>query len=603
MKGLKKIFNWSLEFLPIFISIIILTVLLQWLYSYLPLLVKYSFAILGYGTKNVNLPKFMTNWFDSGSTVLNEILLIAVGMIILQAIRSVLRFLCNYSQKLLRAKMEFKLKTKLYKHVIDLPYSYHNNHDLGDLIQRSTSDVDQVSDLISTQIISLISVIATVTIGAVQVALININLLWVSIIIVPIEAISSVIYYKYCSKEFDLIDKAESKMTTTIQENINASRVVRAFANEKYEFEKMDKFSKKYRDEDVKFNTVMSIYWAISDTVVYIQFAVTMLVGINLAKKGSVGIDDITAVILLMNMLVFPMRGLGRIISSFGKANVAATRISEVLETPVEYVTNGEEKPKITGNIEFKNISFKFKDDDRDLLNDVSFKIKRGQTVAIVGKTGSGKSTICNLLVRFLEIDSGDILLDDTSISKIDKHYLRNNVRYVIQEPFLFSKTIYENIAISKENIKKNEVETAAQMAAIHDEVLKFKKGYNTVVGEKGTTLSGGQKQRVAIARMLVDESPIIIFDDSLSALDTKTDVLIRKALKLKSNEQTMIIITHRITTAKEADLILVLDNGVIEEAGTHQELANKGGLYSKLWQIQGELEKEFIDVLEKGDN
>ena len=222
--------------------------------------------------------------------------------------------------------------------------------------------------------------------------------------------------------------------------------------------------------------------------------------------------------------------------------------------------------------------------------------------VLIVGESGSGKSTICNLLARFLEIDSGEILIDGTDIRNIDKHYLRNNIRYVVQDPFLFSKTVYENIAISKKNISDCEVINAAKTAAIHEDVLKFKEGYKTVVGEKGTTLSGGQKQRVAIARMLVDEAPVIIFDDSLSALDTKTDVLIRKALKLKSQEQTMIIITHRITTAKEADLILVLDGGVISEMGTHDYLVNNGGLYSKLWGIQGELESEYKNVLKDGE-
>jgi ATP-binding cassette subfamily B protein len=426
--------------------------------------------------------------------------------------------------------------------------------------------------------------------------------MWVSIAVVPITAISSIIYFRYCNKQFSKIDKAESKMTTAIQENVNAARVVRAFSNEKYEFDKMDVLANSYRDENVKFNNVMAIYWALQDVMVFVQFAVTMAVSISLAKKGLVTVAEVSAVILLLNMLVFPMRGLGRIISSFGKASVAANRIGEVLDTETEYKINGNLTPQIKGNIEFNNVSFKFKDDDRHLLNGISFKIKAGQTIALVGKTGSGKSTICNLLARFLEIDSGSITIDGVDIRDIDKKHLRSNIRYVVQDPFLFSKTLYENIAISKKNITENEVISAAKTAAIHDDVLKFKQGYETIVGEKGTTLSGGQKQRVAIARMLVDESPVIIFDDSLSALDTKTDVLIRKALKLKSSEQTMIIITHRITTAKEADLILVLDDGIIKEMGTHDELVKNDGLYSKLWGIQGELENEYMNVLKDGE-
>ena len=605
MKGIKRIVGWAKQYTFLFVFIVLISVLLQWLYSYLPLHVNYALAVIepeGEYSKDVNLPSFIISWFESQNEVLKIVLIVGISMILLQAVRSVLRFLCNYSQKKLAELIRYKLKVKLYDHIEDLPFSFHQNHDVGDLIQRSTSDVDQVSDFVANQIIAFINVFATVFIGAIQVAMINVELMWVSIAVVPITAISSIIYFRYCNKQFSKIDKAESKMTTAIQENVNAARVVRAFSNEKYEFDKMDVLANSYRDENVKFNNVMAIYWALQDVMVFVQFAVTMAVSISLAKKGLVTVAEVSAVILLLNMLVFPMRGLGRIISSFGKASVAANRIGEVLDTETEYKINGNLTPQIKGNIEFNNVSFKFKDDDRHLLNGISFKIKAGQTIALVGKTGSGKSTICNLLARFLEIDSGSIIIDGVDIRDIDKKHLRSNIRYVVQDPFLFSKTLYENIAISKKNITENEVISAAKTAAIHDDVLKFKQGYETIVGEKGTTLSGGQKQRVAIARMLVDESPVIIFDDSLSALDTKTDVLIRKALKLKSSEQTMIIITHRITTAKEADLILVLDDGIIKEMGTHDELVKNDGLYSKLWGIQGELENEYMNVLKDGE-
>ena len=599
MEGIKRIVVWSKRYIPLFISIILLSILLQWLYSYLPLFIQYSFAVLGYGDiDKVALPSFLINMFKGGDTVLNIILMVSLSMIILQAIRSVLRFIDNYMQGALAQYIGHRLRTKLYKHICELPFSYHKNADVGDLIQRSTSDIDQVSNFVSQQVPNFIGIFVTVGIGAYQVGKISLTLMWVSLIIVPITAISSVVYFRYCNKKFDEIEKVESDMTTIIQENVNGARVVRAFSNEKYEFEKMDEANKLYTKKNEKFNTVMAMFWGTSDFTVFLQYALTIFTGIMLAKDGILGGADIIAAMLLMNMLVWPMRGLGRTIASFGKANVAAKRIGEIFDLDSEFNVNGDKKPNLKGDIEFKNVSFKFDDTDKSLLNDISFKIKAGSTVALVGKTGSGKSTICNILVRFLPYNTGHVYINGYELNDIDKKYLRTNVKYVLQDPFLFSKSVYENIAISNPKIDENKVIAAAKNAAIHSEVLKFDNGYKTIVGEKGTTLSGGQKQRVAIARMLIDDAPVIIFDDSLSALDTKTDVLIRKALKLKDSSQTMIIITHRTTTAKEADLILVLDEGRIVEAGTHDELKDKPGSYKELWGIQGELENEFNKVL-----
>ncbi len=601
MSGIKRIAKWSVRYLPVFIAILALSILLQWLYSYLPLFVQYSFAVLGYGDiDKVALPSFLINLFKQGDTVLNIILMVSMSMILLQAIRSVLRFIDNYMQGALTQYMGHRLRTRLYKHICDLPFSYHSNSDVGDLIQRSTSDIDQVSNFVSTQVPNFISIFITVGIGAYQVGKISLTLMWVSLIIVPITAISSVLYFRYCNKKFNEIEEVESNMTTIIQENVNGARVVRAFSNEKYEFEKMDEANKLYTKKNARFNNVMAAFWGMSDMTVFLQYALTIFTGIMLAKNGTLGGADIIAAMLLMNMLVWPMRGLGRTVASFGKANVAAKRIGEIFDLDTEFENNGTEKPKLTGDIEFKNVSFKFKDTNQSLLNDISFKIKTGQTVALVGKTGSGKSTICNILARFLDYDSGNVYINGNELKTIEKKYLRKNVKYVLQDPFLFSRTVYENIAISNPKISEEKVISAAKEAAIHNEVVKFDKGYKTIVGEKGTTLSGGQKQRVAIARMLIDEAPVIIFDDSLSALDTETDVLIRKALKVKDQNQTMIIITHRTTTAKEADLILVLDEGKIVASGTHDELKDKPGLYKELWGIQGELEKEFINVLKK---
>lgn len=601
MSGIKKIFIWSKKYIFYFILIITLSTVLQLLYSYLPLFVQYAFKVLKDSDDSVALPNFFIKIFEKGDTTLEIIFTVSLSMVLLQLIRSIMRFFCNYYQGALSHFVGYDMRLMVYDHVCDLDYTYHNNADIGDLIQRSTSDVDQISTFISNNIPSFINIFVTVGIGAFQVYQISPIMMLVSIVTIPFTAISSIFYFRFCNKKFDEIEKAESNMTTVIQENVNASRVVRAFANEKFEFEKMDKASLDYANKNQKFINMMAIFWGISDGVMFLQYALTLSTGILLAKNGIIDSSDIIACLLLMGMLIWPMRGLGRMIANFGKASVAANRIGELMDKPSEFEINGKLTPQISGEIKFENVSFAFKDDNSHLLKNVCFDVKKGETIALVGKTGSGKSTICNLLTRMIEYDEGNILLDGIDIKDIDKKHLRKNIRLVLQDPFLYSKNVFDNIGITLDEKDDERIHKAAKIASIHDEVLKFEKGYKTIVGEKGTTLSGGQKQRVAIARMLVSDAPIIIFDDSLSALDSKTDATIRKALKKKDKDQTMIIITHRTTTAKEADKILVLDKGQIVQNGKHDELVNQEGLYKELWGIQGDLEKEFMEVL-KGE-
>lgn len=607
MQGIKNLYKWVKRHIWELVLIIFLNTTLQILYSYLPLFVQYAFKVLnrqisGTDDTTVNLPPLLIRFFEKGSDALTIILIVGISMVSLQLVRSLMRYFCNFSTGKLTEDIAKDMRLSLYNHITDLSYSYHNNVDTGDLIQRSTSDIDTSSSFISSHFPNLLNIFVTISMGAYQVYFISPTLMWVSLIIVPITAVSSIIFFKYVAKAFLDIEKSESAMTTVIQENVNSARIVRAFANEKYEFEKMDEANRIYSKKHQKFINRMAMYWGFSDFTVMFQYTLTIGVAIYLAQKGLVGAPDIIACLLLMGMLVWPMRGLGRIISNFGMTVVAVNRIEEVLKEPSEYEINGKEEPKIDGNIEFKDVWFKFKDGSDYLLKGVSFDIKKGETVAIVGKTGSGKSTICSLLTRMYEYDKGSILVDGVELKDIEKHYLRRNIKMVLQDPFLFSKTIYENIAITNKNASEADVFEAAKVASFHDEIISFEKGYKTLVGEKGTTLSGGQKQRVAIARILVSNSPVIVFDDSLSALDTKTDVLIRNALQRRNKEQTMVVVTHRTTTAKEADKIVVLDSGYVAEIGTHEELVSKEGLYKDLWGIQGELEAEFNKVM-KGDD
>ena len=602
MKKSINLWRWSKKYLFLVIFIIVLNFVLQYLYSYIAILVELATSVLGNENSSVNLPSFLIDFFLSFEKPLTIILVIGISMVLLQLFRSILRFLDGYLRAYGTEHIGYDMRTKIYNHVLDLPYTYHNNLDIGDLIQRSTSDIDTSSSFICSQFPELISIFITISIGAYQVGQINLILMGVSLISLPLLGISSIVWFNYINKKFTQIEEKEAVVTTVVQENINSSRVVRAFSNEAYELKKMKKANDEYYNKLYSLYIREPIFWGFTDFVATFQYALTIAVAIYLAYKGLVTTSDITACLLLLGMVIWPIRGLGRIISNYGKAIVAANRIEEVLKEASEYENNGSLTPEISGSIKFENVSFKFNDTTEELLKNISFDINKGDVIAIVGKTGSGKTTICNLLTRFLDYNEGTIYLDEIPITKIDKHYLRKNIKMILQDPFLFSNNVLENVRITDNNLSKEEVRKACSIASIDSEIMNFKEGYETIVGEKGTTLSGGQKQRIAIARMLVSKAPILIFDDSLSALDTKTDYLIRKALKRNNNKQTMIIITHRITTAKEADKILVLNEGKIEAYASHNELLNISPLYKELWQIQGELEDEFKDVVKGGE-
>lgn len=602
--GFRYLCQLALKYLPLIIVLMILVAVDSATYSYVSMFIKYIIAVLDGEVVSTTLPVFVTNIFDSGSTVLLKVIYASIGLAVYQIIRGVMKFVTGCYRQILGETISRNIRKEMYEHIQDLSYSYHNNVDTGDLIQRCTTDNDVIKNFLAMQLPEVVSTFAILIFASYQMASINKTLMLVSLLIIPVSFTMSILYCLYVQKKYKVIEEEEAKLLTIIQENLAGVRVVKAFANEKFENEKFEKQSKKYSDLNLDLNKKSAIFWGFNDFLSMAQYLLVTIISIYLAMN-NVGIQssDIVALLMLVGSFIWPVRSLGRMIGECGKSFVAAGRIKEILNFQSEYLNDSNNTPEITGQISFNDVSFKFDDTDQHLLTHLSFDIKPGETIAIIGKTGSGKSTVAKILERFYDYQSGSITLNGNELRDINKKYIRTQIGLILQEPFLYTRSVYDNIAITNPEISPKEVHKVARISAIEKDIKSFEKGYETLVGEKGTTLSGGQKQRISIARMLLLDKPILIFDDSLSAVDTETDLMIRTAINKRDKKSTMIIITHRITTAKQADKIIVLENGTASQIGTHETLSKTNGLYKKLWDIQGAIEEEFIQMLEEGGN
>jgi len=548
------------------------------------------------------LPGFLADLLVA-DTIEKQLLLVALVYTLFMFIRVLIMFGRRMLNAYFTENVAYNMRNSLYGKLQDLSFTYHSHAETGDLIQRCTTDVETYRAFIGEQLIEIFRLIFLVSLTIYQMTRLNVTMTLYSVIITPVIFLAAFIYFIYVKKIFKKVEESEAKMTTTLQESMTGIRVVKAFAKEKYEIEKFNRDSTDYINEDYKLLRLMAIFWGGTDFIIFIQYAITLTVGIVLTVDGKLTVGEYIAFLSFIGMIVWPLRQLGRIVSDFGKTTVALDRLDEIMLKDSEHVDDSEDKPEIKGTVEFSNVGFQFEDDNKPLLKDISFKVNQGESIAIVGKTGSGKSTLINLMIRLLDNQEGSIKFDGVDIKDINKKHLRKNVGIIMQEPFLYSRTLYDNIGIMDQNAPEDKVFKAATIAALHDDIVKFEGGYKTIVGERGVTLSGGQKQRVAIARMLLDSKPVLIFDDSLSAVDTETDIQIRRALNDYWKDTTVFIITHRITTAMEADKIIVLDKGEIAEMGTHNQLLEKeNGIYSELWDIQTNVEYDYKQ-LEKGVN
>lgn len=591
MNTFKNLFRWilpNIHYLFISITAIIIATYTR---TYVPKFTQHVIDSV-IGDKESELPQFILNILNKTDSINEELMLVGLFLLTLTFFRAIVIFVRGRVDGVFAEKTTYLMRTKLYNHQQNLSYSYHTHVETGDLIQRSTSDIDTVRKFIGSQLPEVSRMLFLFIFFFIAMIQLHAQLAYISVILVPIIFMFSFVYFRKVQKLFKTTDESEAKMSAALQENLTGIRVVKAFAREKYEIDKFTNLTRKYADNVQKLIDSLATYWSVSDLTVFIQICISLTFGAYLTITGQITVGVFTFFIYAITNMLWPVRGLGRIISDFGQSSVALKRIQDVLDTEDEYVVNGSLKPEINGNIEFINTSFKFEDANVPALTNINLSINHGETIAIVGKTGSGKSTLVHLLVRLFDYTSGSLKINGVELKDIDKQWIRKNIGIILQEPFLYSRSIYENIGITGANASKDQVYQAAKIASIHNDIVNFEKGYKTMIGERGVTLSGGQKQRVAIARMLLEERPILIFDDSLSAVDTETDLSIRSALEGYKNEITKIIITHRITTAMEADKIIVLNDGQIVEIGKHEDLVMREGLYKKIWEIQRNIQK-----------
>ena len=543
------------------------------------------------GDKEPKLPAFVLDIIDrlGGFAYLAEHLwMVALAIIITAVFMVLFQYLFRVCNARGAETLTKTMRDDLFIHIEHLPFSWHMKNQTGDIIQRCTSDIDTLKRFISEQMTSIFRIVILLILSTSFMLSMNVGLTLIALIPMPIILLYSFSFHKKIRKEFTVCDENEGKLSAMAQEYLTGVRVVRAFGRERYENDRFTKHNEYYTSLWVRLAKTMSAFWSSSDALSGIQIMLIVVFGAVFCVKGDMSSGEYVAFISYNSMLVWPVRQLGRMISEMSKAGVAVSRIAYIMDSPVEQDKPDAIESDMTGDIEFHNVNFAYEGCPQ-ILKDISFKVKSGSTLGILGGTGSGKSTLMCLLDRLYDLppECGRITVGGVDIADMKAETLRRNVGIVLQEPFLFSRSIADNIGITREDITLSDVREAARAACLDEAVEGFAKGYDTFVGERGVTLSGGQKQRAAIARMLTQSTPVMIFDDSLSAVDTETDAKIRRELESRFGSATIILISHRITTLQKADHIIVLDGGRIFEQGTHDELIANDGIYSKIYRIQ----------------
>lgn len=552
------------------------------------------------GDKAANLPQFFAEiaaGAEQAQFFRSHLWVVALLIIFTALLAAGCKYFANsYNAKGAENLLQ-SMRDQLFAHIQRLPFSWHMRNQTGDIIQRCTSDVERVKVFVAEQLSSVVRIVILMALTLAFMFMMDWRLSMVAIASIPIILAYSMYFRFKISAHFQKCDESEGALSTIAQENLTGIRVVHAFGREKFEMDRFDKQNRHYANQWVGLMKLMSLFWGAGDLISGLQVMIILVLGTFFCVEGTLSTGELIAFISYNTMLIWPVRQLGRVISEMSKAGVSVSRILYIMNSVPESDPPDALTPDMSGDIVFEHVSFGY-EPGQEILRDISFTIPSGTTFGILGATGSGKSTLMHLLNRLYELppDRGRITIGGVDIAHTKAHWLRDHIGMVLQEPFLFSRKIGENIGITDRQLSLEEIRRAAQIACVDDAILSFSDGYDTMVGERGVSLSGGQKQRTAIARMLTKKAPIMVFDDSLSAVDAKTDAKIRQALQESLGQATVILISHRVTTLMQAEQILVLDQGRVAELGAHEQLMEKNGIYRRIYDMQMTLPAELAD-------
>ena len=586
----RLILRYVVPCLPLFLAAFALSILNTVCQALIPQVIRVGVdGVLGQNAAKI--PAMFRPLFSGRdlSDIPAMLLLCALTIVVIAAVN----ITGNYGARVMTTKGSEKfvmlLRNSLYDHIQHLPFSWFVKEATGDIIQRCTSDVETIKGFVTQQLLEVIRIVFLITFYMIIMFRMNVRISLAALAFIPVIVGYSFVFFTKIAHRFREADIAEGQLSTLVQEDLTGVRVVRAFGREPYEQKRFDEKNSRFSNLWIRLGQLLSVYWSTGDLISGTEVLVVSLIGIFEAVKGTITVGEYITFISYNASLTWPIRSLGRIVAMMSRAGVSIDRIAYILNAQEEKDLPETKRTDMRGDIVFDHVSFQY-EGGGPVLKDVSFTIPAGKTFAVLGNTGSGKSTLIHLLDRLYDLpeNGGRITIGGVDIRDLPAETLRKNIGMVLQEPFLFSGTIRDNICITEDTPDEKEMRRVSEIACVDSAIESFTNGYDTVVGERGVTLSGGQKQRVAIARMLMEKAPVMVFDDSFSAIDTETDAKIRTSLKSSMGDSTVILIAHRVTTLMQADTILVLEDGRVAEMGTHADLMKiPDGIYHRIYDIQ----------------